>query len=834
MPFGICGKPSKDYLAKEILAVVEIPGKTFVELKLGKDASGFECVRKIAKQIGLVEIGYFGLCYRNKKGHEWWLILEKPIRKQLDKHASYGLHNINLKFKIQFFVTDSCWIKLQDEVIRNLYYLQLRNEFTEGSLSCSKESAVLLASYAAQAELGDHNAEMYASYIEDETYFPFMSFMNYPKETLEQEVLELYQHHRGMTSEEAKLKYITITQKLDGFGDEYHPAKDNDGRRILVGASSLGIIVRHPHGLPPAYFRWPDIIRMSHYKKYFCIESTKSFDIIHFDMEDSATAKYAWRMFVAHHQFHRMSGSKMSKALQSSADSPSKEALVKKNGEVATSSDKTSSECSSTIFQGSVSGLLNPVFDEEGQSLSEGKDTVDNLSQVSVSSFKPIPSALHRPQSLKLASGNSKPGFGMHNNLCTSENSLHRSRGLYSNELLQNGVTNEVGSSISMDSGNPPGAQSLESLSERIHPGSRNMSPEETFSASTPPTRPVRPTSLNLEQFVADNASEVTGRTSGYSTSNDSDLEESREADFEDEDLPITREEQLLELEKILREGQVFSEFQRLERRCENVTAASAAVGENAGKNRYKDVIPYENTRVRLNPRSNISGSDYINADFVKMDVGTRTYQYIATQGPMENTVVDFWQMIWEQNVQVIVAATDDKIDSRGACHPYWPDDSPCSKARFGSFEVETLSVRDEGAYKARTLSVRQGGTKRARTICHLHFTDWPDNRVPESPNAFLEFLEELESARQTINSSKLAELTAGPVVVHCTAGVGRTGVLILTDLMIACLQNNQRLNVVKSLTHLRSQRMFLVANFGQYRFVYATLIHFIKNSRLI
>ena len=114
---------------------------------------------------------------------------------------------------------------------------------------------------------------------------------------------------------------------------------------------------------------------------------------------------------------------------------------------------------------------------------------MDNLSQVSVSSFKPIPSVLHRPQSLKLASGNSKPGFGMHNNLCTSENSLHRSRGLYSNELLQNGVTNEVGSSISMDSGNPPGAQSLESLSERIHPGSRNMSPEETFSASTPPAR---------------------------------------------------------------------------------------------------------------------------------------------------------------------------------------------------------------------------------------------------------------------------------------------------------------------------------------------------------
>ncbi|KAK2551737.1 Tyrosine-protein phosphatase non-receptor type 21 [Acropora cervicornis] len=480
MPFGICGKPSKDYLAKEILAVVEIPGKTFVELKLGKDASGFECVRKIAKQIGLVEIGYFGLCYRNKKGHEWWLILEKPIRKQLDKHAASGPHNINLKLKIQFFVTDSCWIKLQDEVIRNLYYLQLRNEFAEGSLS---------------SELGDYNAEMYASYIEDETYFPFMSFMNYPKETLEQEcycVVCNIQHLKGMTSEEAKLKFITITQKLDGFGDEYHPAKDNDGRRILVGASSLGIIVRHPHGLPPAYFRkippQPSMLGE-------CLLLTINF----IECPAQKCQRHCNRVLI--HLPKKHSSRKMERLLLAVTELPQNaQARFSKAFSARGKAEKRGDGF--YLHQLFGDGLLNPVFDEEGQSLSEGKDTVDNLSQVSVSSFKPIPSALHRPQSLKLASGNSKPGFGMHNNLCTSENSLHRSRGLYSNELLQNGVTNEVGSSISMDSGNPPGAQSLESLSERIHPGSRNMSPEETFSASTPPTRTLQQPAQRLEKML--------------------------------------------------------------------------------------------------------------------------------------------------------------------------------------------------------------------------------------------------------------------------------------------------------------------------------------------
>lgn len=834
MPFGICAKPSKDDLMKEISAVVEVPGKTFVEVTVGRDALGLDCLEKIANEIGLTEVGFFGLSYKNKRGHDWWLILEKPIRKQLEKHAASGLCNIKLKFKIRFFMADPSCMRLQDEAVRNLLYLQLKNQIIEGSLSCSKDTAVLLASYSAQADLGDYHAERYSNYIEDQNHFPFNGFTDFSKDDLEQEVMELYQHHRGMASEEAKLQYVTITQKLVGYGDEYYPAKDKGGLLILIGASFLGIVVRHPRGLPPAYFRWPDIVQMSHCKKYFCIESFKSFDTIHFEMDDPATAKYVWRMFVAHHRFRCLSNAKAKKSLQSSAVKPDKERLLRRDAEVATSSDGTSSDCSSTICQGSVSGILNPVFDDERQSFREEKNVIDSVSHSSSAGFKAAPSTLLRPQSLNLVSVTSQHDFVMHNNLCASENSLNQNQSLYSNGLLNHAVSNGVGSSISMDSGNPQGAQSLESLNDRICSGIHSIPPRQASPASNDLARPCRPRSLNLDQFVTDNSSEVTGRTSGYSTSNDSDLAESRELDFEDEDLPMSREEQLAELEKILHEGQVFSEFQKLERRSENLTTASAAFGENVEKNRYKDVVPYEDTRVRLNPQDNLSGSDYVNADFVKMEVGSRTYHYIATQGPMEKTVVDFWHMVWEQNVHIIVAATDNKIDSRSACYPYWSADSPCSKTWFSSFEIETVSVRDEGSYKVRTLSLRQVVTKKSRVICHLHFTDWPDNRVPEDPKSFLEFLEELESARQSIHMSKIAEPTVGPVMVHCTAGVGRTGVIILTDLMIACLQSNQRINVAKALTHLRCQRMLLVANFGQYRFVYTALIHFIKNSRLI
>lgn len=313
MPFGICAKPSKDDLMKEISAVVEIPGKTFVEVTVGRDALGLDCLEKIANQIGLTEVGFFGLSYKNKRGHDWWLILEKPIRKQLEKHAASGLCNIKLKFKIRFFMADPSCMRLQDEAVRNLLYLQLKNQIIEGSLSCSKDTAVLLASYSAQADLGDYHAERYSNYIEDQNHFPFNGFTDFSKDDLEQEVMELYQHHRGMASEEAKLQYVTITQKLVGYGDEYYPAKDKGGLLILIGASFLGIVVRHPRGLPPAYFRWPDIVQMSHCKKYFCIESFKSFDTIHFEMDDPATAKYVWRMFVAHHRFRCLSNAKAKK-----------------------------------------------------------------------------------------------------------------------------------------------------------------------------------------------------------------------------------------------------------------------------------------------------------------------------------------------------------------------------------------------------------------------------------------------------------------------------------------------------------------------------------------
>lgn len=836
MPFGICTKPSKDDVTKEISVLVEIPDKSCIEVTLSRDALGLECLQSVARELGLDEVEYFGLCYKTKKGHEWWLVLEKPMKKQLEQQAYSCVGTVNLKFKIHFFVAGSSCLRLQDKLTRHFYYLQLQEQILEGSLSCEKDTAVLLASYSVQAEIGDHDAERFTSFVKNKTLFPSNVTTIYIKEVLEQQVAELCQHHRGLTSEEAELEYILITQQLEGYGDEYYPAKDKDGFIILVGASFLGIVVRHPHGLPPACFRWPDIVRISHNKKYFCIETTKTFDTIQFEMDDAPTAKYVWRMFVAHHQFCRLnlstSGAQTSNTNhQSNSLETATREFSNKTG-VITSYGGNSSQSSSR----SVKGLVNPVFSEQDCAIPEEKNRIQDKHIVDCvprdSSSLANRYTLSRPQSVNMSSMDNQNDFLVRDGLCTSHNSLDQNQGLYAQGLYNNAVVdNEVGSSLSMDSGNPLGTQSLESLDDRSHNTPNTSSGE----ACSDISRPARPVSLNLEHIAADNSSEVTGRTSGYSTSNDSDLEESRELDFDTEDeMPLSRETQLEELEKIFSEGQVFTEFQKVERRSEKLTTTSAQCGGNAEKNRYKNVVPYEETRVRLNPRNNSSGSDYINADFVKLGVGSRTYHYIAAQGPMENTVSDFWQMVWEQNVRIIVAATDDKINSKSACYPYWPEDMYGSRKTFNSFDVETVSIRNTSSYKVRKLSLKQASTNQMRIIHHLHFTEWPDHGVPQDPKHFLEFLDELESVRQHVSLNQGHAQEFQPVAVHCTAGVGRTGVIILTDLMIACLQSNQRVNILKSLIHLRCQRMLLVANFGQYRFVYTTLIHFLKNSRLI
>ncbi|XP_031559142.1 tyrosine-protein phosphatase non-receptor type 21-like [Actinia tenebrosa] len=884
MPFGLlCASGSKNDDSRTWQAHVELLDNSLLDLDLTKDTTGAGCLEIIGQKLGLSEVGYFGLQYFTKKGSEWWLELDKPVIKQLQRHAK-DYTNCTLEFQVHFFVANIYC--LQEEITRYLYYLQLKSNVLEGRLACTEEAAIVLASYIAQAELGDCTEIQNVNQLMEYELLPRNLVPNKSKVELYQQIFDTYKSYSGLSRSEAEIEFVTLTQQLEGYGDEYYPAKDNKGTLILIGATFLGIIIRHPHGLPPVCFKWPDIVHISYSKRYFCVETTKTLDTIQFGMEDSSTAKYVWKMFVGHHRFRRLNVTRTPREFEKSR--PPKKMIVDRKMTLNTLRSKenmavstvtlleTSPENSESIDNNDCidggaytpeSGIINPLF--EDNEADDDEDAIVNGDEDFASNFNIEPVVMRnnsktnnkRPASSLLPEIKPKHSESPNHILdrpksvdLTATDINQRPIQGHSEGFVQKntGSSLGIGSSLSVDSGHPPTlnsseffnyGQSLDSLVETEDSGDMMMERTPDFTERSASSnghletqeqiKPVRPTSLNLEEVGGIWSNFNTKRTSGYCTSTDSDFSEDNWQQEDEVDEQLSRNEQLKELKKNLAEGQVFTEFQKIGRRSENLSVSTGSLLTNETKNRYNDILPYEETRVHLNPRNNVFNNDYINANHIKMKIGRTLYKYIASQGPMDKTVNDFWQMVWEQNVRLVVMATEEKVTSGSNCMRYWPEEVGRQET-YGHCQIVTEHIQDASPYKIRLMKLRHVPSKQERTLYHLQFTDWPDHKIPDDPTNFLEFLDQMESLRHLTNSSLPHGEEKPPVVVHCTAGVGRTGVIILTDLMIACIQNNQRINIHRTLVQLRRQRMQLVANFGQYSFVYTTVIHYLKNSRLI
>ncbi|KAM9465857.1 tyrosine-protein phosphatase non-receptor type 21 isoform 2-T2 [Clarias gariepinus] len=287
-------------------------------------------------------------------------------------------------------------------------------------------------------------------------------------------------------------------------------------------------------------------------------------------------------------------------------------------------------------------------------------------------------------------------------------------------------------------------------------------------------------------------------------------------------------------LEQKLEQGLVFTEYEQMPKKWPNSKCSIAELPENAERNRFHDVLPYDDTRVELVPTKE-NNTGYINASHVKLTIGGQEWNYIAAQGPLTNTCQDFWQMVWEQGVSIIAMVTAEEEGGREKSYRYWPRlGSRHNTGTYGRFKITTRFRTDSGCYATTGLKIKHLMTGQERTVWHLQYTDWPDHSCPEDFKGFLTYLEEIQSVRRHTNSTSDPKNTNPPVLVHCSAGVGRTGVVILTEIMVACLQHNEMLDVPTVLSLLRQQRMMMVHTVSQYTFIYNVLIQFHKNSRLI
>ncbi|KAH8345782.1 hypothetical protein KR067_004321 [Drosophila pandora] len=322
----------------------------------------------------------------------------------------------------------------------------------------------------------------------------------------------------------------------------------------------------------------------------------------------------------------------------------------------------------------------------------------------------------------------------------------------------------------------------------------------------------------------------------------------------------------LLLLSDGLASGALLAQYELMYRKNPDLAITEARKPINAAKNRYRDISPYDCTRVSL---INSLTGDYINANYVNMEIpGGAVNRYIATQGPLASTTTDFWRMVQQESSHLLVMLTTVMEAGRQKCHQYWPVTGEELQLAEG-FSVRCLSeTPDEtGSFVFREFVLKDKHEQ--RHIHHMQYLAWPDHCVPSDPILFLEFTERVRSARsrtllqeieESLKQVRLMDADADadengglmrerkcaasngatpedetpvstsvhqcisaanpPVIVHCSAGIGRTGVLILMDTALALMEAREPVYPLDIVRTMRDQRACMVQNVSQYRFV--------------
>ncbi|XP_028925782.1 tyrosine-protein phosphatase non-receptor type 22 isoform X2 [Ornithorhynchus anatinus] len=267
---------------------------------------------------------------------------------------------------------------------------------------------------------------------------------------------------------------------------------------------------------------------------------------------------------------------------------------------------------------------------------------------------------------------------------------------------------------------------------------------------------------------------------------------------------------------KILNREEFASEFLKLKRQStkykvdKTYPTTVSEKPENIKKNRYKDILPFDHSRVELSLITSDEDSYYINANFIKGVYGPRAY--IATQGPLSTTLLDFWRMIWEYSVLIIVMACMEFEMGKKKCERYWPELGE-TVLQFGPFSISCEAEEKKSDYVVRTLKAKL--YSETRTIYQFHYKNWPDHDVPSSIDPILELIWEMRCYQEDDNV---------PICIHCSAGCGRTGVICAIDYTWKLLKDGiipVNFNIFSLIQEMRTQRPSLVQTQEQYELVY-------------
>ncbi|XP_026365575.2 tyrosine-protein phosphatase non-receptor type 13 isoform X13 [Ursus arctos] len=231
---------------------------------------------------------------------------------------------------------------------------------------------------------------------------------------------------------------------------------------------------------------------------------------------------------------------------------------------------------------------------------------------------------------------------------------------------------------------------------------------------------------------------------------------------------------------------------------------------ENRRKNRYKNILPYDATRVPLGDEGG-----YINASFIRIPVGKEEFAYIACQGPLPTTVGDFWQMIWEQKSTVIAMMTQEIEGEKIKCQRYWPNILGQTTMVSDRLRLALVRMQQLKGFVVRSMALEEIQTGEIRHISHLNFTAWPDHDTPSQPDDLLTFISYMRHIHRS-----------GPIITHCSAGIGRSGTLICIDVVLGLISQDLEFDIADLVRCMRLQRHGMVQTEDQYIFCYQVILY--------
>ncbi|KAG5895022.1 hypothetical protein JTB14_014761 [Gonioctena quinquepunctata] len=817
-----------------------------------KRVKGAVLLEQVYQHLELIEKDYFGLqysengCSPGNRSSVWmrWLDPSKSIKKQLG-NCQYPLH-----FRVKFYVSDPS--KLQEEYTRYQFYLQLRRDILEGKLQLAPSTAILLASYTVQSELGDYQPEEHGP-----NYLSNLQLVPNQTEEIEKKITELHKLHKGQLPADAEFNFLDYAKRIEIYGVELHKAKDNANKEIQLGVTHIGLVV-FQNNVRINSFSWSKIMKISFKRKQFFIqlrrEPSESYDtLLGFNMETYRSSKTLWKSCVEHHTFFRLHSPRIRRKFPLSL------------GSKFSYSGRTEFQTVSEVKQ---RGILERKFvrSPSKQLMKQGIPPLplEDKGKIMTAPARPPGPYAHKVTSLdtkepkkawtedsrisdddggfleRTLEGPFSPGIaGRVMSYADEEQPSPTSNGVYdtppysvshspTSQIIDDGLVTitlhpdedgkygfnvkggtetDVPISVSRVAPNTPADKCTPRLSEgdqvmqinghdvshALHQDVVRLIQEARATNSGKLVLLVRPNVLyqGLEDF----------EEPPYQYVPVGDLEPGSPGN--------ALHQSMLLLADGLASGALIARYEMLYRKHPDLTCDESSKPQNVNKNRYRDILPYDSTRVVL--KAAASG-DYINGNFVNMLVPNSEIanRYIATQGPLSSTTEDFWQMILEEDCNLIVMLTTIVERGRTKCHKYWPNVGEVLTMQNAVVKSVSEETDPSESFVFRDFVVNDIKNNEVKEIKHMQYIAWPDHGVPDSPQQFLNFTEKVRSARKD----------DAPVVVHCSAGIGRTGVLVLMETALCLMEAGEPVYPLEIVKTMREQRAMMIQNASQYRFV--------------